>query len=137
MLEEGHLRLHVLGGPLVHRGHGTLRRRAAAVVLEEQVLRHGGLLCLGPRQARPKTQETTMPKYLLLKHYRGGPAPQRPVPPMDQWAPEDVEAQMAFLKHSRAGLSRASTTQRAARGERRVRRRTGAHAGAHLGACLL
>src|SRR5664280_86574 len=88
----------------------------------------------GPRQARPKTQETTMPKYLLLKHYRGGPAPQRPVPPMDQWAPEDVEAQMAFLKHSRAGLSRASTTQRAARGERRVRRRTGAHAGAHLGA---
>src|SRR5664280_2442127 len=59
----------------------------------------------GPRQARPKTQETTMPKYLLLKHYRGGPAPHRPVPPMDQWAPEDVEAQMAFLKHSRAGLS--------------------------------
>ena len=53
----------------------------------------------GPRQARPKTQETTMPKYLLLKHYRGGPAPHRPVPPMDQWAPEDVEAHMAFLKH--------------------------------------
>src|SRR3984885_2848028 len=40
-----------------------------------------------------------MPKYLLLKHYRGGPEPHRPVPPMDQWAPEDVEAQMAFLKH--------------------------------------
>ena len=40
-----------------------------------------------------------MPKYLLLKHYRGGPAPHRPVPPMDQWAPEDVEAHMAFLKH--------------------------------------
>jgi hypothetical protein len=34
-----------------------------------------------------------MPKYLLLKHYRGGPEPHRPVPPMDQWAPEDVEAQ--------------------------------------------
>jgi hypothetical protein len=32
-----------------------------------------------------------MPKYLLLKHYRGGPEPHRPVPPMDQWAPEDVE----------------------------------------------
>jgi len=40
-----------------------------------------------------------MPKYLLLKHYRGAPAPHRPVPPMDQWAPEDVEAHMAFLKH--------------------------------------
>ena len=27
-----------------------------------------------------------MPKYLLLKHYRGGPEPHRPYPPMDQWA---------------------------------------------------
>jgi hypothetical protein len=32
-----------------------------------------------------------MPKYLLFKHYRGGPEPRRPVPPMDRWAPEDVE----------------------------------------------
>ena len=40
-----------------------------------------------------------MPKYLLLKHYRGGPEPHRPVPPMDQWAPEDVEAHMALLRH--------------------------------------
>ena len=40
-----------------------------------------------------------MAKYLLLKHYRGGPAPHRPVPPMDQWAPEDVEAHMTFLQH--------------------------------------
>src|SRR5256714_15404273 len=47
----------------------------------------------------PRHQETTMPKYLLLKHYRGGPEPHRPVPPMDQWALEDVEAHMAFLKH--------------------------------------
>src|SRR6266516_7261011 len=52
-----------------------------------------------PRQARPRHQETPMPKYLLLKHYRGGPEPHRPVPPMDQWAPEDVDAHMAFLKH--------------------------------------
>jgi hypothetical protein len=37
-----------------------------------------------------------MPKYLLLKRYRGGPQPHRPVPPIDQWAPEDVEAHMAF-----------------------------------------
>ena len=40
-----------------------------------------------------------MPKYLLLKHYRGGPEPHHPFLPMDQWAPEDVEAHMAFLKH--------------------------------------
>jgi hypothetical protein len=40
-----------------------------------------------------------MPKYLLLKHYGGGPEPHRPVPPIDQWAPEDVEAHMAFQHH--------------------------------------
>ncbi len=40
-----------------------------------------------------------MPKYLLLKHYRGGPESHRPVPPMDQWAPEDVEAHIAFQNH--------------------------------------
>jgi hypothetical protein len=38
-----------------------------------------------------------MPKYLLLKHYRGGPDPYRPFPPMDRWAPEDVDAHMTFL----------------------------------------
>jgi hypothetical protein len=40
-----------------------------------------------------------MPKYLLLKHYSGGPEQHRPFPPMDQWAPEDVEAHFAFLTH--------------------------------------
>src|SRR3954463_9900405 len=40
-----------------------------------------------------------MPKYLLLKHYRGGPEPHRPAPPIDQWAPEDVEAHVAFQHH--------------------------------------
>jgi hypothetical protein len=49
----------------------------------------------GPRHR----ETTTMPKYLLLKHYRGGPEPHHPFPPMDQWAPEDVEAHMAFLRH--------------------------------------
>jgi len=42
-----------------------------------------------------------MPKYLLLKHYRGGPDPYRPVPPMDEWAPEDVEAHLSFLRNVR------------------------------------
>src|SRR6266699_6958106 len=54
----------------------------------------------------PRHQETNMPKYLLLKHYRGGPEPHRPVPPMDQWAPEDVEAHRAFLKHVSGGPPR-------------------------------
>ena len=38
-----------------------------------------------------------MPKFLLLKHYRGGPEQHRVCPPMDQWAPEDVDAHMTFL----------------------------------------
>jgi hypothetical protein len=46
----------------------------------------------------PRRQENTMPKYLLLKHYSGGPEPHHPFPPMDQWAPEDVEAHFAFLR---------------------------------------
>ena len=40
-----------------------------------------------------------MPKYLLLKHYRGGPEPHHAFPPMDQRAPEDVEAHIAFQRH--------------------------------------
>lgn len=40
-----------------------------------------------------------MAKYLLLLNYRGGPQPHRAVPPMDQWAPQDVEAHLAFIDH--------------------------------------
>jgi hypothetical protein len=45
-----------------------------------------------------------MPKYLLLKHYRGGPDPYRAVPPMDEWAPEDVDAHMTFMREVSALL---------------------------------
>jgi hypothetical protein len=38
-----------------------------------------------------------MAKYLLLKHYRGGPAPVNDVP-MDQWAPEEVSAHMQYMR---------------------------------------
>ena len=51
-----------------------------------------------------------MPKYLLLKHYRGGPEPHRPIPPMDQWAPEDVEAHMAFSGTSPSCSRRTAST---------------------------
>ena len=37
-----------------------------------------------------------MAKYLLLKHYRGAPAPVNNVP-MDQWAPGEVDAHMQFM----------------------------------------
>ncbi|MEQ8835016.1 MAG: YciI family protein [Miltoncostaeaceae bacterium] len=45
-----------------------------------------------------------MPRFLLLKHYRGGPEPHKPYPPMDRWAPEDVEAHIAFQRHVRDAL---------------------------------
>jgi hypothetical protein len=40
-----------------------------------------------------------MPKFLLLKRYRGGPEPHHPFPPMDEWDPADVEAHIAFQRH--------------------------------------
>ena len=37
-----------------------------------------------------------MPKYLLLKHYRGAPSPVNDVP-MDQWTPAEIDAHMQFM----------------------------------------
>ena len=37
-----------------------------------------------------------MARYLLLKHYRGAPAPANDVP-MDQWTPEEISAHMTFM----------------------------------------
>ena len=38
-----------------------------------------------------------MAKYLLLKHYRGAPAPENDVP-MDRWTPEEVEAHIKYMQ---------------------------------------
>ncbi|CAN5774182.1 YciI family protein [soil metagenome] len=38
-----------------------------------------------------------MAKYLLLKHYRGGPAPLFDCP-MDQWTPQEVEDHIQFMR---------------------------------------
>jgi len=38
-----------------------------------------------------------MPKYLLLKHYRGAPAAVNDVP-MDQWAPAEIDAHMQYME---------------------------------------
>lgn len=36
-------------------------------------------------------------KYLLLKHYRGGPTPAVDYPPMDQWKPDEVDAHIQYM----------------------------------------
>lgn len=39
-----------------------------------------------------------MAKYLLLKHYRGGPQPhENAKSPMDQWTPEEITAHVDFM----------------------------------------
>jgi hypothetical protein len=43
-------------------------------------------------------------KYLLLKHYRGGPAPAVDHGPMDQWTPEEVDAHMQYMHDFAARL---------------------------------
>jgi hypothetical protein len=45
-----------------------------------------------------------MAKYLLLKHYRGGPAPAVDFAPMDQWTPDEVEAHFQFMRDFRSRL---------------------------------
>jgi hypothetical protein len=37
-----------------------------------------------------------MAKYLLLKHYRGGPAPVDDTP-IEQWTPEEISAHMQYM----------------------------------------
>src|ERR687886_288844 len=37
-------------------------------------------------------------KYLILKHYRGGPAPAVDHGSMDQWTPEEVDAHVQFMR---------------------------------------
>jgi hypothetical protein len=47
-----------------------------------------------------QTKEWTMAKYLLLKHYRGGPKrmPNCEVP-MEDWTPQEISDHMAFMGH--------------------------------------
>ncbi|WP_328324836.1 MULTISPECIES: YciI family protein [unclassified Streptomyces] len=44
-----------------------------------------------------------MPKYLLLKHYRGAPAPVNDVP-MDKWAPAEIAAHVQYMQDLAARL---------------------------------
>ncbi|MFD4635365.1 YciI family protein [Streptomyces sp. NPDC058284] len=46
-----------------------------------------------------------MAKYLLLKHYRGAPAPANCVP-MDQWTPEEITAHVKYMQDFGARLEK-------------------------------
>jgi hypothetical protein len=107
------VRLHVLGRPLVHRRHATVRLRAAAVVLEEQVLRHRGLLvswaaCRGPspgERSRPAVLD--MESLISLRDRRvagttcghfaciRAPFPAEPVPRVPQHPPDEMPDERA------------------------------------------
>src|SRR4029453_11293847 len=52
---------------------------------------------------RIRTEENMMAKYLLLKHYRGAPAPVNDVP-MDQWTPDEVSAHVQYMRDFAARL---------------------------------
>jgi hypothetical protein len=43
-------------------------------------------------------------KYLLLKHYRGGPTPYVDFKPMDQWTPAEVDAHIQYMNDFAARL---------------------------------
>ncbi|GAA5173812.1 YciI family protein [Pseudonocardia eucalypti] len=43
-------------------------------------------------------------KYLLLKHYRGAPAPASGQPMMDRWTPEEVDAHIQYMNDFAARL---------------------------------
>jgi len=45
-----------------------------------------------------------MAKYLLLKHYRGGPTPVVDFALIDQWTPDEVDAHMQFMGDFEARL---------------------------------
>jgi hypothetical protein len=45
-----------------------------------------------------------MTKYLLLKHYQGGPERVVDFPPMDQWTPEEVSSHIKFMQDFGARL---------------------------------
>src|SRR3954449_10641078 len=51
----------------------------------------------------PRSRRDTMAKYLLLKHYRGAPAPANDVP-MEKWTPEEISAHVQYMNDFAAKL---------------------------------
>jgi hypothetical protein len=66
--------------------------------------------CLAPvpavnvtKMVAPAPRRNTMAKYLLLKHYRGAPAPVNDVP-MDRWTPAEISAHVQYMRDFAARL---------------------------------
>jgi hypothetical protein len=65
-----------------------------------------GALSRTARRHRPwgtigPNEKENVVKYLLLKHYRGGPNPTTPTvncKPMDQWTPQEVDAHIQYMR---------------------------------------
>ena len=76
-----------------------------------------------------------MAKYLILKHYRGGPAPTVDYPPADQWLPAEGDAHLQFMGDFLARLEESGEfvdePGAEARGRIRPVRRGGSAAGDH------
>ncbi|MBN9618239.1 MAG: hypothetical protein J0H43_00645 [Actinobacteria bacterium] len=47
-----------------------------------------------------------MAKYLMLKHYRGGPTPVVPFDPMERWTPAEIDAHLQYMRDFAARLRR-------------------------------
>jgi hypothetical protein len=47
---------------------------------------------------RAAPRENLMAKYLLLKHYRGGPTRVVDYDPMDRWTPAEVDAHLQYMR---------------------------------------
>lgn len=60
-------------------------------------------------------------KYLLLKHYRGGPTPAAQWPPMDRWTPAEVDAHVQFMRDFAARLDETGSSSTPRRWRRRAR----------------
>src|SRR5262245_52904682 len=60
----------------------------------------------GHRGRRQRCRRSTTMKYLLLKHYRGGPTPTVDIAPMDQWTPEEVDAHIQYMNDFAARLEK-------------------------------
>jgi hypothetical protein len=57
------------------------------------------LLCVGSKMAATEITGVIMPKYLLLKHYSGGPEPHPDFSVMDEWTEDEIAAHIAFQRH--------------------------------------
>src|SRR5947207_13819126 len=76
---------------------------------------HGSTMIASPMSCK----EHMMAKYLLLKHYRGAPAPINDVP-MDQWTPEELAAHVQSMQDFAARLEAPASSSTVRRSPRTI-----------------